>query len=72
MFGSIGQPELMGDHGTTRLVLLRMPMLLPADDAAKQIAACLSAYEGDRHALLLGYWDYGAEIVITAPGINKD
>ena len=61
------QPVLMGDLENERNIVLSMPMVLPAEDAAKRLSDLLSAYEGDKSALLLGYWDYGGEIVVTAP-----
>ena len=67
MFGSLRQPELMGTHENERVVLLAMPAQLPAVEAAQQLVDMLASYEGDKSALLLGYWDYGAEIVVTAP-----
>ena len=67
MFGSREQPELMGARNSQRRIVLHMPELMAATEALQQLSEFMAAYEGDRSALLFGFWDYGNEIVITAP-----
>ncbi len=67
MQGSMKQPELMGARESERGIVLRMPMMLPAVEGAQKLADFLATYEGNKSQLILGYWDYGSEIVVTAP-----
>jgi hypothetical protein len=61
------QPELMGTVERPRRVLLSMPMQLPAPEAAKRLTEFLASYAGDASELMFGCWDYGEELVVTAP-----
>lgn len=63
MMGSARQNGLLAG----RRIILSLPMTMPATDAAKAINDFLGQYVGDAAHLLFGYWDYGGEIVMTAP-----
>lgn len=63
MFGSRKQPSLTEN----RRIVLTMPLVLPAIDASQRLADFLAAYGGNKPDLMFGFWEFGDELVVTAP-----
>jgi hypothetical protein len=64
MFGSSAQHRFLKG----RKVVLNLDRLtLPALDVLAQLNDFINAYEGDKSALLFGYWDSDSSLVVTAP-----
>lgn len=64
MFGSRKEPKLMGGR---KVILSLASDGMSLSEAMQSLSECVADYAGDRAELRFGYWEYGDEIVVTAP-----
>jgi hypothetical protein len=63
--GSRSEPNLTADRDT---VWSWNPTTgSPLNDFLSSLAEFTDAYGGDKSMLMIGYWEYGDEIIVTAP-----
>jgi hypothetical protein len=69
MFGSRHEPYLM--NGRKIVWRLERSNGMPLNDVLAQLVDFESSYDGNKTELVFGYWEYGDEIVVTAPDSER-